>query len=297
MKTKQEVISFIESKLETKVICKGNPELDGQCVTLIKSVMEFLGVPNPYKARGHANTCISTYLSEGIADPGTGFLSVFSNKKMAGGYGHVWLNVGDGDGTYYESNGVKPLIVTKGKTYSYDNVCNFDKYIKEGDMSDEYGDMVWKSTQHDETVLALFDSSKDPRQTPSEEVVAVVNGYKSQATDTRNKLATAEQEVKNRTEQVSRLNEQLLNQEKAYNERLTALKLDAKSVEKLEQSYLGQIAVLTTRLDDEAKAKGRALLRVAVLEAENKDLKDRLTTPLSIRDLIRVIIKKLFKKG
>ena len=104
-------------------------------------------------------------------------------------------------------------------------------------------------------------------------------------------------EVKNRTEQVGRLNEQLLNQEKAYNERLTALKLDAKSVEKLEQSYLGQIAVLTTRLDDEAKAKGRALLRVAVLEAENKDLKDRLTAPLSIRYLIRVIIKKLFKKG
>ena len=91
--------------------------------------MDFLGVPDPYKARGHAKTCISAYLSEGIAKPGTGFLSVFSNKNMGGGYGHIWCNAGDDDGTFYESNGVKPLTVTKGKTYSYDSVCNFDSYI------------------------------------------------------------------------------------------------------------------------------------------------------------------------
>lgn len=129
MRTKQEVINFLESKVGTKVPCVGNPSLDGQCVTLIKSLMEFLGVPNPYKARGHAKSCISAYLSEGIAKQGTGFLSVFSNKDMAGSYGHIWCNAGEGNGVYYESNGQKPLIVTKGKTYSYDMVCNFDQYI------------------------------------------------------------------------------------------------------------------------------------------------------------------------
>ena len=131
MKTKQEVINFLESKVGTKVPCVGNSSLDGQCVTLIKALMEFLGVPNPYKARGHGKDCINNYLKEGIADPGPGLISVFSNKDMAVGYGHVWCNAGDGAGTYYESNGSKPLIVTKGQNYSYDNVCNFDKYIKE----------------------------------------------------------------------------------------------------------------------------------------------------------------------
>lgn len=131
MKTKQEVVNFLESKLGTKVPCKGTPSLDGQCVTLIKALMEFLGVPDPYKSRGHAATVISAYLSEGIAEPGLGFLSVFSNKNMASPYGHIWCNAGDGDGEFYESNGAKPLICTKGKTYSYDNVCNFDKYIGE----------------------------------------------------------------------------------------------------------------------------------------------------------------------
>lgn len=137
MRTKSEVISFLESKVGIKVVCPGRPDLNGQCVTLIKSLMEYLGVKDPYKARGHAKTAISAYLTEGITDPGTGFLSVFSNKNMGNGYGHIWCNAGDGAGTYYESNGAKPLIVTKGKTYPYDNVCNFDKYIKEDNMADE----------------------------------------------------------------------------------------------------------------------------------------------------------------
>lgn len=138
MKTKKEIIDFLESKVGTTVLCKGNPDLDGQCVTLIKALMEFLGVDNPYKARGHAKTCITAYLNEGIADPGAGSLTVYSNKFMGGGYGHIWCNVG----VNYESNGVKPLIVTKGEVYSHDNICNFDKYIinnQEGtDMLLEY---------------------------------------------------------------------------------------------------------------------------------------------------------------
>lgn len=129
MRTKKEVIDFLESLVGGGVKCKGDPSLDSQCVTLIKSLMEFIGAPDPYKKRGHAKTCISAYLSEGIADKGVGFLSVFSNKDMGGGYGHIWCNAGDGDGVFYESNGQKALTVTKGKTYSYDTVCNFDRYI------------------------------------------------------------------------------------------------------------------------------------------------------------------------
>ena len=140
MKTKQEIIDFLESKVGTKVVCVGNPSLNGECVTLIKSLMEFLGVPDPYKARGNAKDCIANYLKEGIAKPGMGFISVFSNKDMAKGVGHIWCNAGEGNGTFYESNGAKPLLVTKGKTYTYDNVCNFDSYIKVDAPSSIYRD-------------------------------------------------------------------------------------------------------------------------------------------------------------
>lgn len=163
MRTKQEVINFLEDKVGTKVVCKGNPSLDGQCVTLIKALMEFLGVDNPYKARGHGKDCINTYLNEGIADPGTGFISVFSNKNMGGGYGHVWCNAGEGDGTYYESNGSVRLTVTKGQNYSYDNICNFDKYIKGDDMSDldtclkQHRELVDKCNALEEEVDTLVD--------------------------------------------------------------------------------------------------------------------------------------------
>lgn len=126
MVTKQEVINFLESKLGTVVPCPPNPALRGQCVTLIKALLEFLGAPDPYKARGHAATVISAYLSEGIASPGAGVLTVYSNKNMASPYGHIWCSINN---TFYESNGAKPLTVTKGKTYAYDNICNFDKYI------------------------------------------------------------------------------------------------------------------------------------------------------------------------
>lgn len=127
MKNKQEIVNFLESKVGTKVPCPGNTSLDGMCVSLIKSLMEFLGVSDPYKARGHAKTAISSYVSEGLAKQGQGTLSVFSNKDMGSGYGHIWIGI---DGTFYESNGVKPLTVTKGKTYAYDMVCNFDSYLE-----------------------------------------------------------------------------------------------------------------------------------------------------------------------
>lgn len=163
MRTKQEVIDFLESKVGTKVKCIGNPSLDGQCVTLIKSLLEFLGVLDPYKARGHAKTVISSYLKEGIADPGAGFLSVFSNKNMGGEYGHIWCNAGEGSGTYYESNGAKQLLVTKGKTYPYDAVCNLDKYIKESmpkkdaltECLAQHSKLVTEAAQKDKTIKGL----------------------------------------------------------------------------------------------------------------------------------------------
>ena len=192
MRTKKEVVDFLESLVGGGVKCKGDSSLDSQCVTLIKVLMEFVGAPDPYKKRGHAKTVISAYLNEGIATAGIGFLSVFSNKNMGGGYGHIWLNAGDGDGTYYESNGVKPLIVTKGKTYSYDMVCNFDKYIKEGADMDalqeclaQHKKLVDEAREKDE---ALAKEKKDHELTIKQ--LLSLNGIHAKCLDEKLRLET-----------------------------------------------------------------------------------------------------------
>lgn len=190
MKTKQEVIQFLESKVGTKVKCIGNASLDGMCVTLIKSLMEFLGVPDPYKARGHAKTCISAYISEGIAKQGMGFLSVFSNKDMGGGYGHIWLSI---DGTFYESNGVKALTVTKGKTYSYDMVCNFDSYLSP-EMSKELAECELHKSNLQKQVNGLL---KD------------IEAQKGVISDTETKLGTANGRIQELTKQNESLSSEL----------------------------------------------------------------------------------------
>lgn len=223
MKTKQQVIDWLESNVGTTVACKGNPSLDGQCVTLIKALMEFIGVPDPYKARGHAKSCIATYLSEGIAGSGTGFLSVFSSKNMGDGYGHIWCNAGDDSGTFYEQNGQKALIVTKGKTYTYDTVCNFDKYIVKDNeavnppMNDELEklrlerDDNWRAFTR---VLEPLEISANPsdKMGTAETAVKSINAYKGNAARAEileKELSTIktvhQQEIKEISEKNSRL--------------------------------------------------------------------------------------------
>lgn len=194
MRTKQEVIQFLESKVGTKVKCVGNASLDGQCVTLIKSLMEFLGVPDPYKARGHAKTCISSYINEGIAKQGTGFLTVFSNKDMGGGYGHVWCKAGD---TTYESNGQKPLIVTKNITYTYDAVCNFDSYITSDSLPEASKE------------LAECNLHKNNLQNQVNGLLKDIEAQKGVISDTETKLGTANGRIQELTKQNEDLSKQL----------------------------------------------------------------------------------------
>jgi hypothetical protein len=75
-------------------------------------------------------------------------------------------------------------------------------------MSDEYGNMVWKSTQHDGTVKYLY-GDKNPREVPSEEIVNHIGGLRSRITTLDKELGTLKAEVENREEQTSRLKVQV----------------------------------------------------------------------------------------
>lgn len=138
--------------------------------------------------------------------------------------------------------------------------------------------------------------SGDPATTPIEQATNVIGGLKSRATDLQNQLARAEAEVKNREEQVSRLKEQIAN-EQSLNKSLTTKLNDAMSALKtLAGDYEGRISVLQEQVDDLAKAKGELMKALAVLEAENAQLKKGIHTENCFEIFINNI-KNLFKKG
>lgn len=132
-RTKQEVRNFLNSQVGQRV----NPKAgiyNGQCVSLIKALLEFLGVPNPYGARGNAKDVGDTLVRQDIAEPGGGWLMVAVNRSMGriGGvtYGHVWIDLA-GEANY-EQNGARALHTTKNtRPLSHaQQIVNLDKYIK-----------------------------------------------------------------------------------------------------------------------------------------------------------------------
>lgn len=109
-RSKAEVREFLSSVVG-KQISPADGDLNGQCVSLVKSLMAFVGAPNPRAARGHAKTAGDQYLREGLGKAGKGWLTVCINRTMAGEFGHIWLDLA-GEANY-EQNGAVPLKVTK----------------------------------------------------------------------------------------------------------------------------------------------------------------------------------------
>lgn len=144
-RTKAEIRAFLDSKVGSIVPHPGYPDLNGQCVTLTKALMEFLGVPNPYKARGDAINAGDTYLREGLGTPGKGWLTIVVNRDMGYidgvHYGHIWIDL-QGEANY-ESNGRRALYTTKNTRplSQGQQFINFDKWVKEEDMIGE-GDVA-----------------------------------------------------------------------------------------------------------------------------------------------------------
>lgn len=139
-RTKQEVRDFLNSQVGQSVNAKSGI-YRGQCVSLIKALLEFLGVPEPYKGRGNAITVNDYLLNEGVAKDGRGWLTVVVNRSMGrifengvwNNYGHIWIDLQDE--ANYEQNGARALFTTKNtRPYSQgQQFVNLDKYIKDND--------------------------------------------------------------------------------------------------------------------------------------------------------------------
>lgn len=140
-RTKQEVRDFLNSLVGQKVNAKCGI-YNGQCVSLIKALLEFLGVPDPYKGRGNATDVGDYLLAEGVAQNGAGWLTVVINHDMGrifengvwNNYGHIWLDLKDE--ANFEQNGAKALYTTKNTRpiSQGQQFVNLDKYIKEMGM-------------------------------------------------------------------------------------------------------------------------------------------------------------------
>ena len=132
-RTKAEIRKFLDSQVGKSVNAKSGI-YQGQCVSLIKALLEYLGAPNPYAARGNAKDVGDTLVRQGIARDKDGWLRVVVNRSMGviGGvrYGHVWIDL-RGE-TNYEQNGARALVTTKGtRPYSQrQQVVTLDKYVK-----------------------------------------------------------------------------------------------------------------------------------------------------------------------
>lgn len=133
VRSKQEVRTFLDGLTGKTCVDKSNHALNGQCVCLIKCLMEFLGVSNPYGARGNAKDVGDSYIREGIGVKGQGWLTICVNRDMGliNGirYGHVWIDLNNE--ANYESNGTKALITTKNTRpiSQAQQFINFDKWI------------------------------------------------------------------------------------------------------------------------------------------------------------------------
>ena len=128
--------------------------------------------------------------------------------------------------------------------------------------------LVSRATVAKDTVLYLgiTDKHDEADRTPIETIKKSIDGLRGYVS----RASVAEQEVKNREEQVSRLNDQLLDKEKAIlalTDKLNATDPDQK---KLIQTLQDSITALTKQNNELAKAKGTALNELAVLKASQE---------------------------
>lgn len=216
-RTKQEVRNFLNGLVGQKVNAKAGV-YNGQCVSLIKALLEFVGAPDPYKARGNAKDVGDTLLREGIARNGNGWLMVAVNRSMGniGGvtYGHVWIDL-SGEANF-EQNGAKALHTTKNTRpiQQAQQLINLDKYIK-ADVPRKSNDVIageviagaWgngddrknrlQAAGYDyaaiQAIVNQRTSKPAPAPKPSNETIAqqVINGAWGNGEDRKKRLASA----------------------------------------------------------------------------------------------------------
>ncbi len=122
-------------------------------------------------------------------------------------------------------------------------------------LKTDFVNIVHGSTEFDKTVNEYLPGN-DPKQTSFDQVKNVINGIKSRLTDITNQLGVAQTEVENRIEQISRLKDQVLQEQKLRADLNGKLTDALKSNSGIVGVYEGQLKVKQGVIDQYAKDKG-----------------------------------------
>lgn len=182
---------------------------------------------------------------------------------------------------------------------------NIKPVFSEGSMDDmmqiskkDFG-RIRAGSERSEAVHKELGLEGDHVTTPIDAFISAIKtlrGYKADATTMRNKLSEAEAEIVNRVEQVGRLKDQLLELEQLKQAEAAIHSEAVKASEKLATEYRVRLESMQTDIDEVYKEKGSLLNKISVLESENAELKKGLTRPLTLFDVISLLIPKLIQK-
>lgn len=271
----------------------------GQCVDLYRQyVKDVLGYPQSPGVGGAAEIWDSASpeyydfiknTPTGVPQPGD---IVIWNRRAGGGFGHVAIFLRGDINRFTSLDQNWPTLDKVTETeHNYTNVIGWLRPKKGSDMQiDEatFNKLVANSTKWD-GVHKYLELSGDPATTPLEQATNSIGGLKSRATDLQNQLAKAQAEVKNREEQVARLKDEINKNDLLRKELVTKLS----STEKIVNEYEGRIGTLKEQVDGLAKEKGEFNTKLALLEAENANLKKNISSNLSLRELLKMVIDRV----
>lgn len=137
----------------------------------------------------------------------------------------------------------------------------FEKLVHNSGVADETVRYLGLADKADNTSFNTIKNSLEARD-------GKLTTCKTELSTRDSELAAAKKEIENRIEQISRVTDSLTSKVNDWKERYTILKSTQSSTEEIEKTYQTRIEQLQSKLNDEAKAKGRALTELAEVKAK-----------------------------
>lgn len=150
-----------------------------------------------------------------------------------------------------------------------------------------HGCSAWEDT------VRYLEVGTDPKDTSSETVRSVIAGIRSRATDLSNRLDQATAEVKNREEQVSRLKNQLLEEEKLRREATDALNKALTANKDVSKVYEGQLAAKQELIEEYARSKGALTIENTNLKTQLAKAREDAVKNMSNSDIFSILIARI----
>lgn len=163
----------------------------------------------------------------------------------------------------------------------------FDKLVHNSGLADETVKYLGLSENADNV---SFDNIKNSLEARDGKLTTCKNELSTRGEE----LAKALQEIQNRIEQVSRLSTTLSEREELHKAELIALKSNQINAEEVVKPFKTKIEQLESSLQEEAKAKGRALNNLAEAQAQLENAQKNQYSTLSFKTWLRLFINIKF---